>query len=389
MRGVCEMKKLLILVTLATFLHTNNTRSMLYGAAQAVVHKATKLFYPEGYILDSQNEKLYNAILKAINEKTISDLRVMQFNDYKGDMQTFEYTVSRIEERSSTLNACILNLSLIGDPVKQDAQKLYDMITVNIKNVSDIALGLALKSLQEQKFGEIPATTKSIQSDILFFRFSLSAEDDKQCFKKCLQKDNDQITLEQYFNLPQEEQEKRKKEILAQKKLSIIQTARKKRDNNVKEKNSSSRSPKEKDEFPTRKKRETSPKKIINNSLDTNNHIRSSSSKVPQNTPNPSHGVDSQDLKKNLKELSTSKELSKIPMQSSSQKLLDNDDQETLELNATKKKDSDASAHGDDEADEADEDNENADDIFDTGDNNDEFVFLNGNYSTEEDEEQS
>ncbi len=36
---------------------------------------------PEAYVLDSQNVKLYQSVLEAMDEKDISELRIAQFQD--------------------------------------------------------------------------------------------------------------------------------------------------------------------------------------------------------------------------------------------------------------------------------------------------------------------
>lgn len=210
------MKKLFIIVVTCT-LQVQLAQGMfdLSGNVKAAVHYAEKWINPEGYILNSQNAKLYESVLNDINEKNISTLRTTQFPDENGVLHTFDDTFKkRVAERSSTLIPCLFDLSLVQDPNKQDGQKLYDMIRVNSEIISNASLGLAYRALSEQK------NIKIVQVDdaplvvaIELQRIAFLDEENQLRLKteldKLITSDQKRKLAKQYLlSLPAEEQEK-------------------------------------------------------------------------------------------------------------------------------------------------------------------------------------
>ncbi len=211
------MKKFLIVVAISA-LHINFADGMFGDTAKALVHYAAKYMDPEAYVLDSQNAKLYQSVLDNMNDKNISTLRITQFPDHNGTLQTIDFTLgTRVADRLTTLLTCLLQQSLIQDPNKQDVQKLYDMVTVNRLIIPDLFLGLALRSLQEQQNDKIQVSNSgSLIVDALLHKISLLPESDQFLLKNKLLGKEEQISLEQqrrtaeayFLSLPQVEKEK-------------------------------------------------------------------------------------------------------------------------------------------------------------------------------------
>lgn len=215
------MKKFLIIVVISA-LYSNVVHGMLpkqiSDTIKSGVHYVSKWVDPQTYILDSQNAKLYQSVLSAINEKTVKDLRLAQFPDQDNFMHTFESTLGkRVAERLATLTDCVLQQSLIQDPIRQDDTKLSDMIDVNRLIIPDLFLALALRSLQEQKNQKIAVNNSgSLIVDVLLHKISLLSATDQLLLKSKLQDNDKHITVEQkrdlaeayFFSLPTEERDK-------------------------------------------------------------------------------------------------------------------------------------------------------------------------------------
>ena len=213
------MKKLLIIVVACT-LHTHFTQGMLNLTEnlKAAVHYADKWINPEAYVLDSQNVKLYQSVLEAFDEKDISELRITQFKDGDDVFHNLESTLGkRVASRLTTLITCLLQQSLIQDPVKRDDTKLSDMIAVNRLIIPDLYLALALRSLQEQKKPKTPVSnTGSLIVDVLLHKIDLLSEAEQFLLKSKLQENTEFITVDQkrslaetyFLSLPEGEQEK-------------------------------------------------------------------------------------------------------------------------------------------------------------------------------------
>lgn len=213
------MKKLLIIVVAICTLHVNFAQGMFSVGEnlKAAVHYADKWINPEGYVLDSQNSKLYQSILDAFNQKDISELRVAQFKNPDDVLHTLETTLGkRVAERLSTLITCLIQQSLIQDPIKRDDTKLSDMIKVNRLIIPDLYLALALCALQEQKHPKEPVCdTGSLIVDVLLHKIGLLAEPEKFLLRSKLEEDSKLITVDQkrnlaetyFLSLPETEQE--------------------------------------------------------------------------------------------------------------------------------------------------------------------------------------
>jgi len=172
------------------------------NTTKALVHKAAKYMDPEAYVLDAQNEELYSSVVNAINDKDIATLRNTQFPDQNGMMQTLEFTFGRVVERQVTLTSCILNQSLVQDPVKEDKKKLLKMATVNVANITDIHFALIIKALQEKGcIKKSIANTGNLRVDIELFKISLLSEAEQLLLKSNLQGDDEPLSVEQKRNL--------------------------------------------------------------------------------------------------------------------------------------------------------------------------------------------
>jgi len=222
------MKKFLIVVAISA-LHINFAHGMLGDAAKAIVHYAAKYMDPEAYVLDAQNKEFYQLMSNEISSKNISTLRITQFPDHNGTMQTFEYTFARKAERQKKTSDCIMQHSLIQDPIKKKDAMLFEILRVNWQNITILDFELALKALQEQKNEKVPVhNTGCLMRDVLLTINDFLPESAQFLLKSERQKDVQQITLDQQrktteaylLSLSLDEQEKLLQEVSQKKVIS-------------------------------------------------------------------------------------------------------------------------------------------------------------------------
>jgi hypothetical protein len=135
----------------------SQAKETLVNTASSLSHYASKNSNPNQYVLNAQNEILYNAIIKAINDKN-TDLRLTQFPDGSNNNYDFIYTSgTRVAERVVKLMGCIMTELYGLDPYnpeqthKPDEDKLRAILKINALIVPDIYCAPVLRIIREQK----------------------------------------------------------------------------------------------------------------------------------------------------------------------------------------------------------------------------------------------